>query len=182
MEVLNKILPLILTAIMSVNLSGCGNSTGANGSQTAETDVSINTVSTESVSKATDTHEGYRIATYDEIVKFDIQDHSYDEFKSSLYIDGILLSVPCKISDLDEHIKFDDGGLGPGLIYDNGEFVQRFADVKEENDVIKYVYINDFAFSDYTISINGLVIKPETELSKIEKCFGKENRQDIYRQ
>ncbi|MCR5806917.1 MAG: hypothetical protein K6G68_07780 [Oscillospiraceae bacterium] len=30
MEVLNKILPLILTAIMSMNLSGCGNSTGAN--------------------------------------------------------------------------------------------------------------------------------------------------------
>ena len=37
MEVLNKIMPLILTAIMSVNLSGCGNSSGANGSQPAET-------------------------------------------------------------------------------------------------------------------------------------------------
>ena len=31
MEVLNKIMPLILTAIMSVNLSGCGN-TGADDS------------------------------------------------------------------------------------------------------------------------------------------------------
>ena len=37
MEILNKIMPLILTAIMSVNLCGCGNSTGANGSQPAET-------------------------------------------------------------------------------------------------------------------------------------------------
>ena len=184
MEVLNKILPLILTAIMSINLSGCrslNDTDVTDQTNAAVTELSVSEVSTETTTKSADIHEGYRIATYDEIVEFDIQDHSYDDYKSSLYIDGVLLSIPCKISDLDEHFKFDDGVLGPGLVYDNGKKAQYFADVTIENDRISFVHIYEFAFSDYTISINEIEIDPTKELSEIESLFGKENLRDEYK-
>ncbi len=84
MEVLNKILPLILAAIMSVNLSGCGNSTGANGSQPAETNAA--TIVTD--------ENGNKVATAADF--------------SKVTICGTEFTMPCKASDFTGDFSVDN--------------------------------------------------------------------------
>ncbi len=77
MEVLNKILPLILTAIMSINLSGCGNSTVTN---------DTNTVPTLSETSSSSSYISENITA--------------DSFCSLLMINGKTISFPCTVSEL----------------------------------------------------------------------------------
>ncbi len=83
MEILNKIMPLILTAIMSVNLSGCGN-TGTNGSQPAETS---------SATIVTD-ENGNKFATAADF--------------SKVTICGTEFTMPCKASDFTGDFSVSD--------------------------------------------------------------------------
>ena len=83
MEVLNKILPLILIAIMSMNLSGCGN-TGADGSQPAETS---------SATIVTD-ENGNKVATAADF--------------SKVTICGTEFTMPCKASDFTGDFSVSD--------------------------------------------------------------------------
>ena len=98
MEILNKIMPLILTAIMSVNLSGCGNSTGANGSPPAETSAA-HVEKSENVIIADDSPKTNE-QQYKELSAFDITDWKLEDLTHNIIVDEYSLSFPCKINEL----------------------------------------------------------------------------------
>ncbi len=131
MEVLNKILPLILTAIMSMNLSGCGNSTEANGSQPAETSMAVQSV--------------------DEERPF--------ELTNSIIIDGHDYSLPTNLETLSESVivnkdakegthmsyKYKGNIIGDAFIAD-GEVVSLTFDFDSKGDMPE-IYISNVRLS-----------------------------------
>ncbi|MCR5806915.1 MAG: hypothetical protein K6G68_07770 [Oscillospiraceae bacterium] len=130
MEVLNKALPLILTAIMSMNLSGCDN-TGANGSQPAETSAA-HVEKSENVI-ITDDNPKTNEQQYKELSSFDITDWHIEDITSNIIIDGNTFSLPYNIDDLpaDFSVLNEDK---------NNDLPDR---LKYKDDVIAIIRLND---------------------------------------
>ena len=142
MEVLNKIMPLILTAIMSMNLSGCGNSTSADGSQPAETNAAVQSVDEERPFELTnsiiiDGHE-YSLPTdlesFDKyfIINNEAKSASNVAYKNASNKIGTLLLDNQKVVSID--IDFYEAKEMPPIYISNLELSRKL----KYNDFIKY--------------------------------------------
>ena len=143
MEILNKILPLILTAIMSVNLSGCGNSTDADGSQPAETSAAIAHI---------DESETNYITTDD------------------ITIDGVEGKFPFRQSDLAKEFEIRHISTnGYDLHYENNIWYGDFCCNDSSDDTVYFMRINP---TSKGIKIFGYKIDDKSTLHELEEIYG----------
>ena len=186
MEVLNKIIPLILAAIMSVNLSGCGNSTGANGSQPAET-------SSTQGSKSTDLHAEQAPLEYPKPQPIPESGWTYETLSNLFWVNGNYISLPCSFNDLGDGFDistdsyFRDYGnnfYAVALMYNEKEIgsVQIHSDdnnyLNGNVEGIMIYYTESHSDSEYPIAINGITIGTETGVA--EKYIGKSQSDKRY--
>ncbi len=135
MEVLNKILPFILTAIMSINLSGCGN-TVANGSQPASTVVSSSEVVYKTIEPPAD---GW----------------TDDLIYQVSYFCGQPVSLPCKFDDLKLYNELS--WSEPQLSKDEKVYICNGKEYTE-------IYTVDYTYNDLYIGDCGYILENEQKI------------------
>ncbi len=174
MEISNKIMPLILTAIMSINLSGCGNSTGANDSQPAETSAT-HVEKTENVIITDDTPKTNE-QQYKELSAFDITDWKLEDLTHNIIVDEYSLSFPCKINELPMAftvIEADEKRDLPARINYNEEIL---ATITISNDYITGLNFYGNSMLDHNICVGK--IKYDTTVDEIIEYYGESNYKD----
>ena len=130
MEVLNKVLPLILTAIMSMNLSGCrsANDTTDNADATAST-------TTEAAAETDTTDDPFADVYYP------LPDNiTMDDLLNGIQINGKTLSLPTSLADI---MALDDG-----FSYELNDPFHRYSSIEDSFDASR-----DTAF--FNIFYNG---------------------------
>ncbi len=165
MEVLNKIIPLILTAIMSVNLSGCGNGTGANGSQPAET--SSSTAGTLVTEVADD---------YDPTKDENLKAPDRNDF-AKITICGREFDMPCEIEDFDGDFSYKGSTNKRPIMFKN-EFigVYTYNDVEESDYTYCYTIYSTSPTITNLFTIGEFVSGPNQKYTNILEIFGRPTR------
>ena len=160
MEVLNKILPLILTAIMSVNLSGCGNTNSFDQSAKA---IEVTARSEINIDKSS--HK------YDEVVKFDITSWELSDIASNIEFDNFSFSLPTSIQELENHFLISD----TSRLYYESEWIGE-VNIKDET-VIGIILFSDTVYN-YNVKVGN--IQYDTPYDTIIQKYGEQNSAEKY--
>ena len=153
MEVLNKLMPLLMALVMSVNLSGCGNRAGAESGQ-SETTVSTSTVTDEN---------GNKVATAADF--------------SKVTICGTEFTMPCKASDFKGDFYVDtksEKWNQFSICYkDTPVAILKFDEDIEKVNLKKHNPNSIFLFEDSHYNINGFT--DDMDSNQLIQYFGEPN-------
>ncbi|MBQ5316920.1 MAG: hypothetical protein J6I96_05140 [Oscillospiraceae bacterium] len=137
MEVLNKIIPLLLTVVMSVNMTGCRGTAEPTASAAHTTSVTVEQTDTKSETTANK----------------ELKQVSVKEFTENIYIDGKHIKFPCTFGELCSSYDFASIEQGSWCYVDeNGIYSE------QETDMIQYSFQLRLANSETGIESNSGLI------------------------
>ena len=183
MEALNKVLPLMFAAIVSMNLSGCGDSTGANSGQPSETGSEMVGIEQKSTGTVDTVSESDTIQSddYDPTTDKRLKEPSWDDF-SKITICGQEFDMPLNVDDFTGEFQIKEGKEGEYAILYQDSIIVIFEYLTDSDEISKaeYTYLYSISGSDFAsnevFSINNY--KSSLGLSELLQTLGRPTKID----
>ena len=192
MEVLSnglpaKLLMLLLTVVMSTNMSGCRETADA-----ADTSQPPGVVAEQTDAKISSSKVSNKLQ-YPEPQPIPEDGWTYETLNERIWVNGNYISLPCKFSDLgagfdvsteNRFFQYGDDKFEVGLLYKGkniGNINVSCKDSDYKSSIVEgftVFYIDNVEDAEYPVAINGVTIG--SEISLAEKFIGTSEMNNLY--